>query len=205
MKLLDKLTIDFNDNPLVVFGSYSGNGKSTILTILASEAYQKGKKILYLTETKGLFIINKFNKILNERNLDSKLTVVSLGIVEKDLELFFKKGYELIVIDFPCRHSEYEKIANFSSKYNTTVFLSTQLTRFEPKNGVLETNKKPLHFSDMFIIVSKKLKIKNKSFLSKIMFWKKEKNVNLRVFKNRFGSEFSLDLHVDFEKLKIKI
>jgi hypothetical protein len=35
------------------------------------------------------------------------------------------------------------------------------------------------------------------------MFWKKQKNVNLRVFKNRFGNEFSLDVHVDFENVKI--
>jgi hypothetical protein len=119
------------------------------------------------------------------------------------LELFFKKGYNLIVIDYPCKHTDIEKISRFASKYKTTVFLSVQLSRFEPQNGVLETNKKPLHASDIFVIVTRK-ETKKQSFLNKLMFWKKEKNLNLRVFKNRFGNEFSLDLHVDFENVKFK-
>jgi hypothetical protein len=203
MKLLERLSIDFKDNPLVVFGSYYNSGKSTILTILASEAYKESKKILYLTETKGLHTIKKFNKALDEKNLNSKLTVVSLGLLDNDLELFFKKGYNLIVIDYPCKHTDIEKISRFASKYKTTIFLSVQLSRFEPQNGVLETNKKPLHASDIFVIVTRK-ETKKQSFLNKLMFWKKEKNLNLRVFKNRFGNEFSLDLHVDFENVKFK-
>jgi len=65
MKLLEKLNIDLEYNPLVVFGSYFGSGKSTILTILSSECYNNDKKILYLTETKGLHIIQKFNNYFN--------------------------------------------------------------------------------------------------------------------------------------------
>jgi hypothetical protein len=203
MKLLEKLNIDLEYNPLVVFGSYFGSGKSTILTILSSECYNNDKKILYLTETKGLHTIKKFNKALNEKNLNSKLTVVSLGLLDTDLELFFKKGYDLIVIDYPYNRSDIDKISKFSSNYKTTVFLSVQLSRFEPQNGVLETNRKPLHASDVFVIVTKK-DTKEQSILAKLMFWKKQKNVNLRVFKNKFGNEFSLDVHVDFENVKFK-
>lgn len=203
MKLLEKLNIDFEYNPLVVFGSYYNSGKSTILTILASESYKEGKKILYLTETKGLYTIKNFNKALNEKNLDSKLTVVSLGLLDSDLELFFKKRYDLIVIDYPCKHSDIDKISRFANKYKTTVFLSVQLSRFEPQNGALETNRKQLHASDVFVIVTRK-ETKEQSILAKLMFWKKQKNVNLRVFKNRFGNEFSLDVYVDFENIKIK-
>jgi hypothetical protein len=202
MKLLEKLNIDFEHNPLVVFGSYFNSGKSTILTILASESYKEGKKILYLTETKGLYTIKNFNKALNEKKLDSKLTVVSLGLLDSDLEFFFMKGYDLIVIDYPFKHSDIDKISRFANIYKTTVFLSVQLNKFKPQNGVLETNIKPLHASDVFLIVTKK-ETKTQTFLNKLMFWKKEKNVNLRVFKNRFGNEFSLDVYVDFENVKI--
>jgi hypothetical protein len=35
------------------------------------------------------------------------------------------------------------------------------------------------------------------------MFWKKDPNVFIKVVKNRYGKEFTTELHIDFENVKI--
>lgn len=207
MKLIEKLNIDLITNPKITFASKFGVGKSTLLTIIAAECYSGGNKILFLTETKAMHIIRRFNKCLGRKQYDGKLTVLSVGLTDMDLEPYFKKGYDLIVLDYPINQNQFEKIARLSSHYGVAVFTSVQLNRFSPKEGGLETNKVPLYKSDIFaVITAKEPTVRNlfDKLLSKLMFWKKEPNVTLKVHKNRYGKEITLDLHVDFENVKIK-
>ena len=206
MRLVDKLNIDIDSNPRVTFASYFGSGKSTLLTILAAECYSDGKKILFLTETKAMHILKRFNKCLGVKKFDGKLTVLSVGLTETDLEPYFSKGYDLIVIDYQVKPDDYQKLSDLSKHYGVAIFVSVQLQKFAPKEGSLYTNK-PLWDSDIFAVVIRK-ESKEKTFfnnlLKKLMFWKKEPNVFIKVYKNRYGKEFTSDLYVDFENVKIK-
>jgi hypothetical protein len=86
------------------------------------------------------------------------------------------------------------------------IFVSVQLQRFKPQESMFHTNK-PLLGSDIFAVVTRK-ESKEKTFfgnlLNKLMFWRKEPNVSIKIYKNRYGNEFTTDLHVDFENVKIK-
>lgn len=203
MKLTEKLNIDLDKKPIVTFASYIGTGKTTLLTILASEAYSDNKNILYVTETKALSVSRRFTKSVDTKKFDGHLTIVSIGLTETDLEPYFKKGYDLIIIDYPITNNEFSKLVGYSKENNVSVFISVQLNRYAPSEGVLETNKTALYSSDIFAIVSKKQK-KDKTFLDKLMFWKKQSNVTVKLHKNRYGKQVSLDLKVDFENVKLK-
>lgn len=207
MKLKERLNIDLDTNPIVTFASYFGSGKSTLLTILAAECYSDGKKILFLTETKALHILKRFNKCLGFKKFDGKLTVLSVGLTDIDLELHFKKDYDLIVIDFQVKQNDFTKLSELSKHYGVAIITSVQLHRFKPQDKLFETNTVPLHSSDIFAVVTRKEPTEKTFFvrlLNKIMFWKKEPNVYIKVFKNRYGNEFFTDLHIDFENVKIK-
>jgi hypothetical protein len=206
MRLTEKLNIHVDSNPTVTFASYFGSGKSTLLTILAAECYSDGKKILFLTETKAMHILKRFNKCLGTKEFDGKLTVLSVGLNETDLEPYFKKKYDLIVIDYHVKPEDFQKLSDLAKHYGVAIFVSVQLQRFKPQEGMFHTNK-PLWASDMFAVITRK-ESKEKSlmreFIDKLMFWKKEPNVSIKVYKNRYGKEFTTDLHVDFENVKIK-
>jgi hypothetical protein len=205
MRLVDKLNIHVDSNPTVTFASYFGSGKSTLLTILAAECYSDGKKILFLTETKAMHILKRFNKCLGTKEFDGKLTVLSVGLTETDLEPYFKKGYDLIIIDYQVKPEKFQKISDLSKHYGVAIFVSVQLQRFKPQESMFHTNK-PLWDSDIFAVVTRK-ESKEKTFfgnlLNKLMFWRKEPNVSIKVYKNRYGKEFTTELHVDFENVKI--
>jgi hypothetical protein len=206
MRLTEKLNIDLDTNPIVTFASYFGSGKTTLLTILAAESYSDGKKILFLTETKAMHILKRFNKCLGKKEFDGKLTVISVGLNDTDLEPYFKKKYDLIVIDYPVVADDFKKLSDLAKHYGVAIFVSVQLKRFKPQEGMSQTNKS-LWFSDVFAVVTRK-EAKEKSlfrkFFDKFMYWKKEPNVSIKVYKNRYGKEFTTDLHVDFENVKIK-
>lgn len=207
MRLTEKLNIHVDSNPRVTFASYFGSGKTTLLTILAAESYVDGKKVLFLTETKALHILRRFNKCLGKKEFDGKLTVLSVGLTETDLEPYFKKKYDLIVIDYQVKPEDFQKLSELAKHYGVAIFVSVQLQRFKPQEGMFQTNKPLLHGSDMFAVVTRK-ESKEKSlmreFIDKLMFWKKEPNISIKVYKNRYGKEFTTDLHVDFENVKIK-
>lgn len=207
MKLKELLNIDLDTNPRVTFASYFGSGKSTLLTILSAECYSDGKKILFLTETKAMHILKRFNRCLNTNEFNGKLTVLSVGLNETDLEPYFKKDYDLIVIDYQVKPNQFEKISELSKYYGVGVITSVQLKRFKPQKGVVETNNVALYSTDIFAVVTRK-EPKEKTFfvrlLYKLVFWKKEPNVYINVVKNRYGKEFTTDLHIDFENVKIK-
>lgn len=204
MRLIDKLGIDIDLKPKVTFGSYSGAGKTTILTILAGECYLNKKKVLFLSETKIKHIVKKVNTYVGGMFVSGKLTITSIGLLDTDLEPYFKKGYDLIIVDYPIK--DYTNLVSLATKYDTAIITSTQLKRFVPKDGLVETNREVLHASDMLITITRK--IKQNTFLNKIVdflrFWKKRPNTTLKVVKNRYGKEFSTDVYVDFENVKIK-
>ena len=206
MRLVDKLNIHVDSNPRVTFASYFGSGKSTLLTILAAECYSEGKKILFLTETKAMHILKRFNRCLGTKEFNGKLTVLSVGLNETDLEPYFKKNYDLIVIDYQVKPNQFEKISELSKHYGVAVITSIQLNRFKPQDKLFETNKVSLYSTDIFAVVTRK-EPKEKTFfvrlLDRLMFWKKEPNVYIKVVKNRYGKEFTSELHIDFENVKI--
>jgi hypothetical protein len=206
MKLKELLNIDLDTNPRVTFASYFGSGKSTLLTILSAECYSDGKKILFLTETKAMHILKRFNRCLGTKEFNGKLTVLSVGLNETDLEPYFKKNYDLIVIDYQVKPNQFEKISELSKHYGVAVITSIQLNRFKPQDKLFETNKVSLYSTDIFAVVTRK-EPKEKTFfvrlLDRLMFWKKEPNVYIKVVKNRYGKEFTSELHIDFENVKI--
>ncbi len=201
MKLLKLLGLNLEDKPKVFFGSYAGSGKTTLLSILAAEVYLDGKKVLYLTETKSKPILKRIEKYLGKKvDVNGAITIDSVVLPETNLKPFFQKGFDLVIIDFPTRN--YQDLVHLSQDYNTPIFVSTQLSTFSPKNDIIETNRTQLHAADMFVAI--KRKNHEKKWYDFLLFWKKKPNTTLKVVKNRFGKEFTTDLHVDFENVKIK-
>lgn len=201
MKLLQLLGLNLEDKPKVFIGSYAGSGKTTLLSILAAEVYLDGKKVLYLTETKTKPILKRIEKYLGKKvDVNGDITIESVVLPETNLEPFFKKGFDLVIIDFPTRN--YEKLVRLSQDYNTPIFVSTQLSTFSPNNDMFETNRTQLHAADMFVAI--KRSNTDKKWYDFLLFWKKRPNTTLKVVKNRYGKEFTTDLHVDFENVKIK-
>lgn len=151
--LIDKLNINIEKKQKVVFGSHYGSGKTTILTILACESFLKGKKVLFLSETKITPIIKRMENYLGYKPDRKQIIIQSIGDLDFDLETFITKGIDLVVIDF--NYTNYDALNKLVEKYNVALFTSVQLNKFSPKDGLYDTNAKPMLFSDVFITINR--------------------------------------------------
>ena len=202
--LLDKLNINIDEKPKVVFGSHTGSGKTTILTILACESFLKGKKVLFLSETKITPIIKRMENYLGYKPDRKRIIIQSVGGLDSDLESFMTKKIDLVVIDF--NYTNYDNLNKLVEKYDVALFTSVKLNKFLPKDGLYDTNIKPMFFSDVFITISRLFGDQQyyKKLLRKLFFWKIKPNTIIKVYKNKFGDNVSVKVEVDFEKTKIK-
>lgn len=202
--LLDKLNIDIEKKPKIVFGSHYGSGKTTILTILACESFLKGKKVLFLSETKIKPIIKRMENYLGYKPDRNQIIIHSIGHLDFDLESFMSNELDLVVIDF--NYKNYDSLNNLVKKYDVALFTSAQLNKFSPKDGSYDTNAKPMVFSDMFITINRIFGDQEyyKKLLRKLFFWKIKPNTIIKVYKNKFGGKVFVNAEVDFERTKIK-
>lgn len=202
--LIDKLNIDIDKKQKVVFGSHTGGGKTTILTILACESFLRGKKVLFLSETKITPIIKRMENYLGYKPDRKQIIIQSVGDLDSDLESLITKGVDLVVIDF--NYTNYDVLNKLVKKHNVALFTSVKLNKFLPKNGLYDTNVKAMLFSDTFITINRlsgKLEC-YKKILRKLFFWRVNPNTAIKVYKNRFGDKVLVNAEINFEKTKIK-
>jgi hypothetical protein len=197
MKLSKILDINLEKTPKVLIGSSANVGKTTLLSILAAEFYMSGKKVLFLSEENVKVIHNKIKKHLDgSLNIHGSVKITSFKINETELETFFKNDYNLIIVD--NEHLNIEALYSLSIKYNIPIISSIQLGNYSFNHQ----SSKPLQLSDKFMTI-KKLN-REKKWYHYLLFWKKKPNIILNVVKNRYGVNFTQDLYVDFQNLKIK-
>jgi predicted ATP-dependent serine protease len=206
-RLVDNLGIANIDSSMINLGSNFGVGKTTILTIIAAEFYHDGKNVLFLTDdTDEKVILKKAKKALGKwgPNLNAcTFNVKKIHDLKSDLETQFKAiKYDLIVVD--SIYIDYELLRQISFDNKCTIISSFQQVRKTITTDMVVKNINTLQFSDMVISLSIKKEFtfwQNLKYF--VCFWLKKPNRNLKIIKNRYGKNESLDINVDFENVKI--
>lgn len=201
---MEKIFKEFSDNliPKSVshVGSNCGIGKTTLLSIFASEELISGKKVLYLSDEVDIkTIVNKINNQLNGNYGDGLLKVISsFDLISSIEKQFIGNSYDVVIIDNAIITNTIIDYREIAVKYNCYVLVATQLKRDIADTNVYQTV--AMQKSDMFLNITKyndsSLGNRLKYFL---LFWLKKPNRVVTIIKNRRGKEVSKKIHLDFK------
>ncbi len=194
---------------LVNLSSLSGVGKTTVLIHMAFEHLCDGKAILFITgDTTKKIIIDKVSKLVKNKFGNANMTKgASLKVIERKNLKWGKNMYdildgsifEVVIIDSIFEPNLIDILREIAVDYHCVVIFSSQLNSDAIPN-IHVSNEKVLK-SDICFSITKTPEL---SFLDKVkyffLFWKQKPNRTIKVFKNRFGKEFSEDVVMDFSK-----
>jgi hypothetical protein len=194
--LLNKLNINLNEAFILGLSCQSNVGKSTALTIIASELINKGYSIAFISEEPSTRVVKRLKNLVYVDN--GKCRVFKLINGEFDVQKIINVGnFDFVLCDGPIniQGKTLETIKSISSKQKVSFlftiqaklvlgnFFGTIPTRFVQLADyiVILTNRKPNWFD----------KIKK-------LFGFTIKNRTFALIKNRLGSEKKIDYFIDF-------
>lgn len=206
--LIDKLGITNLDSGLISLASTYGLGKSTLLAVIAAEFYHDGKNVLFLTDdVKEETIIKKVRKALRGKKPNLNLVTLTakryVNLTKDIWKQLDAKDYEVIIVDGVIEDFDFLRRLSFGTK---AVILTTHQQQRNITDNILEIKpSQVLMKSDMVLTLSVK---EGFTFWEDVKyffcFWLKKPNRSLKILKNRYGKDgVSVNLHVDFEKVKI--
>lgn len=206
--LIDKLGITNLDSGLISLASTYGLGKSTLLAVIAAEFYHDGKNVLFLTDdVKEETIIKKVRKALQGKKPNLNLVTLTakryVNLTKDIWKQLDAKDYEVIIVDGVIEDFDFLRRLSFGTK---AVILTTHQQQRNITDNILEIKpSQVLMKSDMVLTLSVK---EGFTFWEDVKyffcFWLKKPNRSLKILKNRYGKDgVSVNLHVDFEKVKI--
>ena len=200
MTLLNKLNPPLDKPFILTLGSLSNVGKTTILTILATEIAQLGNSILFITEDSTNNVIKKFVNL--DLHKMSKVTIMRYVDIDKKIANYIGgRNFDYVFYDGPTTEKFYEEMSFIQKNQKISFLVSTQLKRtiYDVSDVILPT--KPTQVSDFIVVISKNL-IKNRFFEGlKKLFGFKFKNLKFTLIKNRYGKNFSFDYNIEFDKI----
>lgn len=200
MTLLNKLNPPLDKPFILTLGSLSNVGKTTILTILATEIAQLGNSILFITEDSTNNVIKKFVNL--DLHKMSKVTIMRYVDIDKKIANYIGgRNFDYVFYDGPTTEKFYEEMSFIQKNQKISFLVSTQLKRkiYDVSDVILPI--KPTQVSDFIVVISKNL-IKNRFFEGlKKLFGFKFKNLKFTLIKNRYGKNFSFDYNIEFDKI----
>ena len=200
MTLLNKLNPPLDKPFILTLGSLSNVGKTTILTILATEIAQLGNSILFITEDSTNNVIKKFVNL--DLHKMSKVTIMRYVDIDKKIADYIGgRNFDYVFYDGPTTEKFYEEMSFIQKNQKISFLVSTQLKRkiYDVSDVILPI--KPTQVSDFIVVISKNL-IKNRFFEGlKKLFGFKFKNLKFTLIKNRYGKNFSFDYNIEFDKI----
>lgn len=203
MKLFDKLNLPRNRRFVCAMGSQAGVGKSTILTMLAAELVNEGKRVLYITDDRVSYALTMFKNLIVK-------TVSKLEIAHKfyqDInfdELLANRNFDYVFLDVYINFTEekIEKLRDVSLNNNVSILRSYQLHRSPSINmEVLPQAKYQLCYDYVFVVAKR-----TPSFFDMIkkFLHLKTSNISITSIKSRDGFTKSINTHVDFNRINKK-
>lgn len=209
MGILEHFEINTNNQFICTLASSFGVGKTSVMVMLATELAKQGKTILYIGEEPQWVIGQKFARTDIKDYKSGKIHLFSGSYPSKSVETVIKNpDLDYVFIDSPAMNDNLLTfdVINFVKSNNISIFVSEQTKRrIEGERNEYPTKSiKLIQISDVVMTMSR---ITSWTFLEKLkncLGIKKLKNTKFDCFKNRFGKQKTIILHLDYENLKIK-
>jgi ABC-type cobalamin/Fe3+-siderophores transport system ATPase subunit len=213
MTILEQLDCELNKGGLFTLVSNFGSGKTTILSIIASELVLAGKNVVYMnSEEAPKTLQRKFNNLLPSNQIIKgkliiKKTTNAVGYVTHTLEE--EKDIDVVILDGYFGNKE--NIKELAVTKNIAIIETKQLER--ALKGVLTQASTQLKFmerSDVVVNLVRDYEFTKLTGLEKLknflFFWKarivENELLKLAVLKNRTGKDdIIIEYPINFGKL----
>lgn len=106
MKIFEDLNLPTDKPFICTIASPAGIGKTTLLTMLASDLIHQGKKVLFISEFDERHILKKFNNLINPNFNTGKLRVLHNFNSKTLFEKIRGYNFEYIFLDISDDYSE---------------------------------------------------------------------------------------------------
>lgn len=188
-------------NKLTTISSKTAVGKTSLLILLTIELISKGNNVLFLTtgEEKEL-IFSKLNKKLKSNPILKPLFMVDSFIdFETSIKTYIDKHkIDIIIIDsYKLTNLEYNKLSELTFNNNIGVITSSQLYHDSMRGEVIFTTT-----TQKLDIIIKLTEIKAFTMFENLRyfigFWLTKPNRTLKIIKNRYGKDGSVNLKLNF-------
>jgi hypothetical protein len=215
MKISELLGVDLTQPSIIGTFSSANHGKSTLMAYFVKELHENGKTISIISEEPPKTWLTRLNNIgfTKGNSIIYKQLPYNLGVLD-----FIKRqkdavpDLDCVIVDRPFQldnRGNLTELCSFIRENNMMLFVAQstrrlvdekpsydEITKFYKLDTVLSLTRKP--------IAKLPLLKRIVNFITKpfgyIPF--KEKNVTLKVLKNRYGRDgHSLDLFLDFKKV----
>jgi ribosomal protein S13 len=195
--VLEKLNIDLKNPFILDLASQCGVGKSTALTIMASELINKGYSIAFISEEPTNVIAKRLHNLVYIKN--GKCRIFKLINGELDIQKIINVGnFDFVLCDGILNNEAkfFETIRTISFKQKVS-FLFTIQSKKVIGNVFEGLPTKPIHIADYIVGLTKR----EPTWFDKIKkyFGFTIKNSIFVLIKNRMGSETKFDYHINFE------
>ena len=195
--VLEKLNIDLKNPFILGLASNSVVGKSTALTIIASELINKGYSIAFISEESTKTIIRRLNNLVYNKN--GKCRIFKLIDGELDIQKIINIGnFDFVICDGILNNEAkfFETIKTISFKQKVS-FLFTIQTKKIIGQVFERIPTKFSHIADYIVALTNR----EPTWFDKIKkyFGFTIKNSIFVLIKNRMGSETKFDYHINFE------
>lgn len=206
MKIFEKLNISTDGPFICMLASAVGVGKTTLLTMIAADLTNQGKKVLYISEHNDSHILRKFKRLVNPNINKGSLRVMRYYHENTLNEKIRGHRFDYIFLDISDVTSQHfaNEIKQISVSQEISVFITSQLgRRFIQSGEVADVTLIPnrVNFISDYIIVMTKENTKSLFNKIKSFFGLKVNNIKLDCIKNRRGNEKSIKLNIDFKQI----
>lgn len=221
-KILNDVNVNIEKPFSLLLTSKCAVGKTTFNVLLAYYfLFKERRNVLYITNDKESYAYQKMMEKLGSTPISSfgKNQWMVIHSIDKIIEIIDKlyNKNDVVIIDdthlFIFNKEKLHEIVfelkkrSISTIVSVPSILNVMTDTYDPSNPLYEPKDKKMALISDYVISIEKKKIEN-SFINTIkkifLFWKPQSNIVLRVIKNRYSNNKSINLNIDFEKLKIK-
>jgi len=195
--LIDKLNINLNEAFILGLSSQSNIGKSTALTIIASELINKGYSIAFISEEPSTRVVKRLKNLVYVDNRKCRIFKLING--EFDVQKIINLGnFDFVLCDGPIniQGKILETIKSISSKQKVSFLFTIQAKQVLGNVfGTIPT--RFLQLADYIVILTNR----KPDWFDKVkkVFGFTIKNRTFALIKNRIGSEKKIEYFIDFK------
>lgn len=208
--VLESLNIDTEKPTVTIVASSAGEGKTTILSVIATELANKGKKVLIIGDDDTKIWFRK----LNNQHPDNNSTITYLETFHSYFDVNVKKlvqenlPIDVLILDTFCinERAKASELIEFVRTMGIITFMSQQQHKSAKAEPTIETISGPINkiqASDYIISLNRTPRL---PFWQRVKYFffgwfLKKPNVSLKILKNRHGKPTSANMFVDFNEI----